>query len=557
MLKIPVLLSLTYTERIAYDTSAIIFDTWCYQMDDGPDAPKGFYRWWNAAWVYLGPNSVLAPAFQDGGFEVFNGNLYIRRSDDETGIYIFGGTDRISNNKNAFVAFGSDNKNGYPDWRVIKKDIIAGADFAIERWDGTGTLIDTPFYLVSGTGEVVVGNLLTIKGDFYLSSYLTPDQITSDKNNYSFSGFTNVVNIRLSSDAARNITGLSNGANGRILILSNIGSFTITLKANSLNSFAQNRFALESDIAIAPGGAVTLYYDNAQNRWICIGNSQPSTVVATTDVQIFSSSGTWTKPTTGLNTTVLLMGGGGGGGSGRKGAAASSRAGGNGGSGAAWMGPVVFPTSILGSTETVTVGTGGTGGNAQTTSNTNGNNGNNGNPSSFGSWVKATGGIGGAGGASAQGAGTTGGTGLVSGGTGGKGGVDGGGNISTSGSTSTHGGGGGGGGGGIDGGDNERAGSAGADGATLYNGTISAGTAGTSGGGAGGTGGSAPTSANWGGAGGGGGGSKKTASAAGAGGAGGLYGGGGGGGGAGLNATSDSGAGGAGGNGIVIVITTS
>lgn len=110
--------------------------------------------------------------------------------------------------------------------------------------------------------------------------------------------------------------------------------------------------------------------------------------------QIFAASGTWTKPASAKVVQVVCIGGGGGGGSGRKWAGSSFRLGGGGGGGGA-VGIATFLASILGATETVTVGTGGAGWVAQTSNSTDGNAGANGVASSFGTLVKAGGGGGG------------------------------------------------------------------------------------------------------------------------------------------------------------------
>jgi hypothetical protein len=81
------------------------------------------------------------------------------------------------------------------------------------------------------------------------------------------------------------------------------------------------------------------------------------------DFQAFTVPGsyTWTKPPGARWIEVWCIGGGGGGMGGAVGAAASTRYGGGGGSGAA-VTRVVYPTSALDATETVTVGAGGAGG---------------------------------------------------------------------------------------------------------------------------------------------------------------------------------------------------
>lgn len=96
------------------------------------------------------------------------------------------------------------------------------------------------------------------------------------------------------------------------------------------------------------------------------------------DIQTFTSSGTWTKPS-GTWTHVQCWGGGASGG---KGVATGAAAGGGGGGYAEWW----YATSALGATETVTIGAGGA---SVTTASTNGNAGGN---TTFGSWLTAYGG---------------------------------------------------------------------------------------------------------------------------------------------------------------------
>lgn len=75
--------------------------------------------------------------------------------------------------------------------------------------------------------------------------------------------------IRISSSAAVDITGIVAATSGDARLLSNVGSFAITLKHNSTSSLAANRILCVSaaDVAIAAGGSAVVYYDGTDSRW--------------------------------------------------------------------------------------------------------------------------------------------------------------------------------------------------------------------------------------------------------------------------------------------------
>jgi hypothetical protein len=102
---------------------------------------------------------------------------------------------------------------------------------------------------------------------------LTPAQITANENNYNTSG---VNQLRLDTDASRDITGFANGTNGKTLTIHNIGSNNIVLKHESSSSNANSRMILGNagaDVTILPNDSVMLAYDVTSSRWRLINKS--------------------------------------------------------------------------------------------------------------------------------------------------------------------------------------------------------------------------------------------------------------------------------------------
>ncbi len=103
---------------------------------------------------------------------------------------------------------------------------------------------------------------------FLLSGVISPSQITGNQNNYDPSGLSGAVQLRLNSDASRNITGLAGGATGRLLMIANIGSTDIVLVNESASSTVGNRFLFAGgDRTLTADESVLLKYDGTSSRW--------------------------------------------------------------------------------------------------------------------------------------------------------------------------------------------------------------------------------------------------------------------------------------------------
>lgn len=106
-----------------------------------------------------------------------------------------------------------------------------------------------------------------LNAGLFLTGDISPAQITADQNDYNPAGLASASVLRLSSDSARNITGLSGGGEGRVIALLNAGAQPIVLKNENAGSSADNRFALAADATIATKQSAMLWFDAVDNRW--------------------------------------------------------------------------------------------------------------------------------------------------------------------------------------------------------------------------------------------------------------------------------------------------
>lgn len=128
---------------------------------------------------------------------------------------------------------------------------------------------------------------------------ITPTALAANTNNWAPTDLPIASTIRASASAAVDLTGLDGGFDGRLIVLHNVGTFTITLRDQSASSTAANRFiAAGADLALAAGRAVLLQYDATASRWRAVNPGGGGT----TDHAALASNLAW--PTSGHTGTA-------------------------------------------------------------------------------------------------------------------------------------------------------------------------------------------------------------------------------------------------------------
>ncbi len=101
------------------------------------------------------------------------------------------------------------------------------------------------------------------------ASVISPS-LTGSVNDWNPTGLSTAHTIRLASDGAYNITGITAQAAGTLLRIINLSAFTITLKHQSGSSSAGNKINGKgaADIVVVTLDAVNLMYDSGSTAWI-------------------------------------------------------------------------------------------------------------------------------------------------------------------------------------------------------------------------------------------------------------------------------------------------
>jgi hypothetical protein len=138
---------------------------------------------------------------------------------------------------------------------------------AITHLTGAGSFANAANLNVHFTPKGDTGSA-TSSADVAWSGDISPSQITADQDDWNPSGLSGAAVIRVSTDATRYINGLQGGADGRIMVIKNVGSNPLVIGAERASSTAANRFQMASDLVIGPGEAATFIYDSTSSRWV-------------------------------------------------------------------------------------------------------------------------------------------------------------------------------------------------------------------------------------------------------------------------------------------------
>lgn len=94
----------------------------------------------------------------------------------------------------------------------------------------------------------------------------TPAQLTANADDYAPGDY---AVLRMSSDVARTVSGMSGGKKGRVLWVHNVGAQNIVLAHQSASSLAANRFTSPTgaNITLGANDSARLYYDSTSATW--------------------------------------------------------------------------------------------------------------------------------------------------------------------------------------------------------------------------------------------------------------------------------------------------
>jgi hypothetical protein len=164
--------------------------------------------------------------------------------------------------------FFSENFSGRAEFGLI------GSDTFKLKVSPDGTAWTEAFNIDQDTGN------LTLPRGLSLAGVIAPAQITADQADYSPAGLAAASVLQISADAARSLSGLDGGAEGRCVVIINVGSQPLALIDEGAASVAANRFSLGRNLTIGAKQAAILRYDGTAARWQAIAGGAGGSALA-------------------------------------------------------------------------------------------------------------------------------------------------------------------------------------------------------------------------------------------------------------------------------------
>lgn len=109
-------------------------------------------------------------------------------------------------------------------------------------------------------------------GSVDYTGVVTPAALPGGVTNNWAPALAGVSRINASSSADATVTGLAGGTDGRLLFVTNLTGFVLTLPPEDAGSAAANRFASNGDTLIPPNCSAAFLYVGAINRWSRVGS---------------------------------------------------------------------------------------------------------------------------------------------------------------------------------------------------------------------------------------------------------------------------------------------
>jgi len=143
----------------------------------------------------------------------------------------------------------------------------------VDEFDEMESLVSTWLRMEhhdDGRHKAISVDALTLGGASVIapSAILTPDVVTSNKNNYA-PGIAGKRVVRSATNASRNFTGLEEGTAGQVLDWWNVGAQDEVFIHASSSSDAPKRFLCPGsvDFTLNANDGMTLWRDGTSNRW--------------------------------------------------------------------------------------------------------------------------------------------------------------------------------------------------------------------------------------------------------------------------------------------------